>query len=147
MARGRIGILMAINFVGDNDHGDKVLPLSDLLWEEVTKLRQEVVRLNNVITEIKEGFEGCCNACEPVGLMNKKLREERDDARRNLCYAEVNGQYARRYTPQEYANKMGWDCFKALDQRNESVKNSYQKILDKHNDLFQKLAQEEKTNG
>jgi hypothetical protein len=32
---------MAINFVGDNDHGDKVLPLSDLLWEEVTKLRQD----------------------------------------------------------------------------------------------------------
>ena len=44
---------MAINFVGDNDHGDKVLPLSDLLWEEVTKLRQEIVRLNNVINELK----------------------------------------------------------------------------------------------
>jgi hypothetical protein len=41
-----------------------------------------------------------------------KLKAERDEARRNLCYAEVNGQYARRYTPQEYANKMGWDCFK-----------------------------------
>ena len=39
-------------FVGDNDHGDKVLPLSDLLWEEVTKLRQEIVRLNNVIKEL-----------------------------------------------------------------------------------------------
>ncbi len=43
---------MANTFVGDNDHGDKVLPLSDLLWEEVTKLRQEVVRLNNVINEL-----------------------------------------------------------------------------------------------
>ena len=42
-----------------------------------------------------------------------KLKAERDEARRNLCYAEVNGQYARRYTPQEYANKMGWDCFKS----------------------------------
>ncbi len=88
MARGRIGILMAINFIGDNDHGDKVLPLSDLLWEEVTKLRQEVVRLNNVINELK-----------------------------------------------------------SLDERNESVKNSYQKILDKHHDIFLKLAEKEKTNG
>lgn len=41
-----------------------------------------------------------------------KLKAERDEARRNLCYAEVNGQYARRYTPQEYAKLMGWDCFK-----------------------------------
>ncbi len=76
-------IIMANTFVGDNDHGDKVLPLSDLLWEEVTKLRQEVVRLNNVINELK-----------------------------------------------------------SLDERNESVKNSYQKILDKHHDIFQKLAQD-----
>jgi len=41
-----------------------------------------------------------------------RLERERDESRRNLCYAEVNGQYARRYTPQEYAIKMGWDCFK-----------------------------------
>ena len=35
-------------FVGDNDHGDTPLPpLSDLLWAEVTKLRQEIVQLNN----------------------------------------------------------------------------------------------------
>ena len=79
---------MAIDFVGDNDHGDKVLPLSDLLWEEVTKLRQEVVRLNNVINELK-----------------------------------------------------------ALDQRKDSVTNSHKSIITKHNDLFQKLTQEEKTNG
>ena len=75
-------------FTGDNDHGDKVLPLSDLLWEEVTKLRQEVVRLNNVIKELK-----------------------------------------------------------ALDQHSESVTISHKSIMTKHNDLFQKLAQEEKTNG
>lgn len=76
-------------FVGDNDHGDTPLPpLSDLLWEEVNKLRQEIVRLNNVIKELK-----------------------------------------------------------SLDQLSESVTNSYQKISTQHNDLFQKLAQEEKTNG
>ena len=41
-----------------------------------------------------------------------RLERERNESRRNLCYAEVNGQYGKRYTSQEYANKMGWDCFK-----------------------------------
>ena len=47
---------MANVSVGDNDHGDKVLPpLSDLLWKEITKLRQqEIVQLNSVIKELKE---------------------------------------------------------------------------------------------
>jgi hypothetical protein len=72
---------MSNTFVGDNDHGDKVLPLSDLLWEEVTKLRQEVVRLNNVINELK-----------------------------------------------------------SLDERKDSVTNSYKSIITNHNDLFKNLA-------
>jgi hypothetical protein len=79
---------MANMFTGDNDHGDKVLPLSDLLWEEVTKLRQEIVRLNNVINELK-----------------------------------------------------------SLDERNKSIANSHKSIMTNHHDLFQKLSQEEKTNG
>ena len=79
---------MAVNFVGDNDHGDAGIPLSVTLWAEITKLREEVVRLNNVIKELK-----------------------------------------------------------SLDQLSESVTNSCQKISTQHNDLFQKLAQEEKTNG
>jgi hypothetical protein len=79
---------MAINFVGDNDHGNADIPLSVTLWAEITQLRQEVVRLNNVINELK-----------------------------------------------------------SLDEHNESVKNSYQKILDKHHDIFLKLAEKEKTNG
>ena len=74
-------IIMANTFVGDNDHGDKVLPLSDLLWEEVTKLRQEVVRLDNVINELK-----------------------------------------------------------SLDERKDSVTNSYKSIITNHNDLFKNLA-------
>ena len=79
---------MAVNFVGDNDHGDAGIPLSVTLWAEITKLREEVVRLNNVIKELK-----------------------------------------------------------SLDQLSESVTNSCQKISTQHNNLFQKLAQEEKTNG
>ena len=79
---------MAINFVGDNDHGNVGIPLSVTLWAEITKLREEVVRLNNVIKELK-----------------------------------------------------------SLDQHSESVANSCQKISTQHDDLFQKLAQEKKTNG
>jgi hypothetical protein len=80
---------MANMFTGDNDHGDTPLPpLSDLLWEEVNKLRQEVVRLNNVINELK-----------------------------------------------------------SLDEHKDSVTNIHKSIMNNHKDLFQKLAQKEKTNG
>ena len=33
-----------------------------------------------------------------------KLREERDSARRRVCWSEAN--------PEWYAEEMGWDCFK-----------------------------------
>jgi hypothetical protein len=90
---------MADVFVGDNDHGDTPLPpLSDLLWAEVTKLRQDKVRLEEDIVHFANELN--------------EVTHQRDEARRNLCYAEVNGQYARRYTPQEYAKLKGWDCFK-----------------------------------
>jgi hypothetical protein len=139
---------MANTFVGDNDHGNAGLPLSVTLWAEITQLRQEVVRLNNVIKELKEGFEGCCNACEPVGLMNKKLREERDEARLNLCDMYTRTQPTGcQMKAEDYAHDNDWDCFKALDQRSEFVTNSHKSIITKHNDLFQKLTQDEKTNG
>jgi hypothetical protein len=41
-----------------------------------------------------------------------RLRKERDEARCQVCYAEVNGQYGRRYTIQDIAKIKGWDCFK-----------------------------------
>lgn len=174
---------MANMFTGDNDHGDKVLPLSDLLWEEVTKLRQEIVRLNNVINEITT---------------------QRDYARREVCWllAEKTVEPTR-LKLQWFAADRGWDCFKeeeacdTLSQEvsqevsqegdklpatisangiriteylppqmsvreipphaayttgectlhNISVDKSYQKISTQHKDLFQKLAQEKKTNG
>ena len=54
----------------------------------------------------------------PYGLIDeavqeiKLLRKERDEARRDVCYAEVNGQYGRRYKPQDIAKIKNWDCFK-----------------------------------
>jgi hypothetical protein len=33
----------------------------------------EIKHLRRRISDLKEGFEGSCTACEPVGEMNKKL--------------------------------------------------------------------------
>jgi hypothetical protein len=43
---------------------------------------------------------------------NETLTAERNEARREVCYAEVNGQYGRRYTLQDIAKIKGWDCYK-----------------------------------
>ena len=48
--------------------------------DEIERLRATNVELEVRIKSIKEGFEGCCTACEPVGEINKKLCEERDEA-------------------------------------------------------------------
>ena len=104
-------------FVGDNDHGDAVPP-TDVLLQMIKLLREDVVHFANELNEVTH---------------------QRDEARRNLCYAEVNGQYGKRYTPQEYANKMGWDCFKYVTE-------SYEKIATKYHATLEKLAQEESTN-
>ena len=50
-----------------------------LMRNEQLVLENEALRQQ--IEDLKNGFEGCCPACEPVGEMNKKLREERDEAR------------------------------------------------------------------
>ena len=70
------------------------------------------VELEVRIKSIKEGFEGCCTACEPVGEINKKLREERDEARREAMLLlsersstkEMNAEYKRR----------GWEYLKEI---------------------------------
>jgi len=53
--------------------------------EDIMMRNQELVVENQAlrlrIEDLKNGFEGSCMACEPVGEMNKKLRDERDEAR------------------------------------------------------------------
>ena len=44
-------------------------------WERVDSLKKR-------IEDIKNGLEGCCTACEPVALMNKRLLEERTNDKR-----------------------------------------------------------------
>ena len=74
--------------------------------------------LQRRIQMLRDGFEGSCTACEPVGDMNKKLREERDEARREVCGLLV----ACHTDPDDdekpdpnlknvHAGIRGWDCF------------------------------------
>ena len=64
--------------------------------------------LQRRIQMLRDGFEGSCTECEPVGVMNKKLREERDEARREVCgFHHLTG-----FLAGDYANSRGWDCFK-----------------------------------
>lgn len=117
-------------FVGDNDHGDTPLPpLSDLLWAEVTKLRQDKVRLEEDIVHFANELN--------------EVTHQRDYARKLYCsrISIVTSTYveSKRRTPEQIAHEMGWDCFK-------SVTESYEKIANKYHTTFQKLAQEENTN-
>jgi hypothetical protein len=122
---------MAVNFVGDNDHSDTVPP-TDVLLQMIKTLREDIVHLAYKLNEIKEGFEGCCNACEPVGLMNKKLQEERetyftahdellaqtielrserDEARREVCDLKTFN-FDNTISAYRYADLRKWDCYK-----------------------------------
>jgi len=83
-------------------------------------LENEALRLR--IEDLKNGFEGSCMACEPVGEMNKKLRDEierlraeRDDARREICQLKGTvrwNHYFPHFDPKGYAENRGWDCHK-----------------------------------
>ena len=111
---------MADVFVGDNDHGDTPLPpLSDLLWAEVTKLRQDKVRLEEDIVHFANELN--------------EVTHQRDEARREV----LEGMHPD--LRQGYAAAREWDCFK-------SVTESYEKIANKYHTTFQKLAQEESSN-
>ena len=66
-------------------HNDRSVELMNReAADEIERLRKELETLHQRIKDIKEGFEGCCNACEPVGEMNKQLRQQRDEARKPL---------------------------------------------------------------
>ena len=58
-----------------------IMEIEDIMMRN-QQLILENEALRQQIEDLKNGFEGCCYACEPVGEMNKKLRKERDEARR-----------------------------------------------------------------
>ena len=73
--------------------------------------------------------------------MVAELRRERDLARREVCRSRAS--CIKDKQPEEIANALKWDCFETIN----AIENSYQKIVTKHHNTLQKLAQEEKTNG
>jgi hypothetical protein len=92
----------------------------------------EIQRLQRMLADIKQGFEGCCNACEPVGEMNKKLREERDEARREVCwFHHLTG-----FLAGDYANSRGWDCFPNRDNEFEPSVNDFKEFLKAQDKIF-----------
>lgn len=40
------------------------------------KQKKEIEELTQRLKDIKEGFEGCCYACEPVGILNQELEAQ-----------------------------------------------------------------------
>ena len=73
--------------------------------------------MSDLIKQIEELNLRCdSSTLLPVILQVEQLLKERDEARREVCYAQVNGQYGRRYTPQDIAKKMGWDCFEKKEE-------------------------------
>lgn len=86
----------------------------------------EIERLRAQINGLKNGFEGCCPVCEPVGEMNKKLREERDEARREVCgIHHVTG-----FLAGDYAMSRGWDCFPSWIHTATQVEKDFRKWLE-----------------
>lgn len=67
--------------------------------------RDQLLKQRFVVDEVEE------NARRRV---ENAFRSERDEARREVCYAEcvVGAASGERYTPQGIAEIKGWDCFK-----------------------------------
>ena len=56
-----------------------------------------------------------CKEIDCLTAQVNTLRKERDEARRDLCVAEAELRENRpcACSPQDYANRMKWDCFKS----------------------------------
>lgn len=78
--------------------------------DSMRKQRDEV---NERISNIKEGFEGCCTACERVGEMNIRLRAERDEARREVMFWMSERSSTKEMTA-EY-KKRGWEYLREVN--------------------------------
>ena len=103
-------------FVGDNDHGDAIPTSFDVPSCEscgVPWIKHSGIMGTCADNKsLREDLQAMLEAHDEMRLEIANLRKERDAARVEVCYAQVNGQYGRRYTPQDIAKKMGWDCFK-----------------------------------
>lgn len=58
---------------------EEVSRLKDVLKDEsemFTRMAYTIYDLEKKIDQFKEGYEGCCTTCEPVGALNVKLTAE-----------------------------------------------------------------------
>ena len=141
---------MAINFVGDNDHGDAKIdftePLMQELWDrrlDATEMKAKIERLTKERDQARREMSSAItrNRIDTDTAMQRANELSRCDKHPSKAFKDV-------YSMQ-YATERGWDCFHMVDiiPLDNSVSTSHKNIINKHNDLFQKLAQDEKTNG
>ena len=92
------------------------------LRAELKTSNAERDELRQQVEDLKNGFEGSCYACEPVGEMNKKLREERDHARRLFCEWSA-GSDRPGEAKEDIARDNGWsDLYKNTNQHQPNGK-------------------------
>lgn len=122
---------MANMFIGDNDHGDAFPNLSDLLSAE-SQLRQDVIRLTKERDQARREMSSAItrDRLDSESAMRRANDLARCDPHPALGFKDMHSM--------QYANERGWNCFDMIT----AIENNYQKIVTKHNDLFQKLAQD-----
>lgn len=105
--------LIVIDHAGSNPVAG-IMEIEDILMRnQALILENEALRLH--IEDLKNGFEGCCIACEPVALKNRELVKERDEARREICERVSTTRWKPQFplmSKTQYAEERGWDCYK-----------------------------------
>ena len=71
---------------------------------------EDLFRSHRFMREIARG--NIPHETKHLAAMRDEAIRERDEARRDCCWAESNTRYWKRPTPTEYAELRGWDCFK-----------------------------------
>jgi hypothetical protein len=97
------------------------------LKEQVRTIALERDAAREKVARIMAGLEGCCMTCEPVGMRNQQmerdietLKDQRDEARRDLCMEWVwrgrnyRLQNGHKFKPsaKDWATISNWDCFR-----------------------------------
>lgn len=105
------------------------------LKEQVRTIALERDAAREKIARIVDGMEGCCMACEPVGVRNQQLEgmlevmreqvehyvSERDEARREVCI--LIAKHSSDPIPDEkyfVCATRGWDCFREEARGNKT---------------------------
>jgi hypothetical protein len=115
-------------FVGDNDHGDAVPP-TDVLLQMIKLLREDVVHFAQELDQLKH----------------------KESVRRQKILHDIEWCFESGGVKDGSLNQLLYDLArKEVEDMvipNNSITESYERIAKKYHTTFQKLAQEETTNG